>query len=480
MTARADSEDETSAAASPAGEAVRDLTQAEAAAEFETLADNMPALCWMAHADGHIYWYNRRWYEYTGTSIETQAGWGWETVHDPAVLPSVVKRWQHSLDHGTPFEMTFPLKGADGVYRPFLTRIVPIRDEAGSIVRWFGTNTDVESLHRTQAALQLRTAELESLYDSAPIGLAFFSRDYRYLRINPELARANGQSVERHIGRTVSEVVPEAAPSVEPVIDRIFEGGEPLRDVEISAESPAAPGTVRHWLTGFYPVLSDRGEVDAVGAWVVDITERKAAQERELLLAREVDHRAKNLLAVVQSIVQLTPGEDGPTLKASVIGRIQALARAHSLLSDARWNGVDLGQLIDEELAPYASNSGDRVQRGGPRIMLRPAAAQSLALVLHELATNAAKYGSLSADRGTLRIAWSRGGGEDSGMVEILWSEHGGPAVEEPNKVGFGSNIIRTSVERQLRGRVSKDWRPEGLVCRLRIPAVEVSSASDG
>jgi PAS domain S-box-containing protein len=434
----------------------------------------------MARSDGHIYWYNRRWYEYTGTSLETQEGWGWETVHDPQMLPSVVERWRHSLSTGTAFEMTFPLKGADGKFRPFLTRIVPIRDDSGNIVRWFGTNTDVESLHSAQHALQLRTAELESLYGSAPIGLAFFSRDFRYLRINAELAQMNGVPAEEHIGRTIREVLRDNAPAVEPVISQVFATGQPIRDLEVSGETPQQPGVQRHWLTGFYPVQGDDGEVGAVGAWVIEISERKAAQEREILLAREVDHRAKNLLAVVQSIVQLTPGEDGAELKASVIGRIQALARAHSLLSDARWDGVDLGQLVEEELAPFGSRHTGRLRFQGPSITLRPAAAQSLALVLHELATNAAKYGALSDDAGQLEVEWCRTNVDDRAVVEILWSESGGPPVREPEQMGFGSNIIRTSVERQLRGRVSKEWRPEGLLCRLRIPSLEVATAHDG
>jgi len=105
-----------------AGEALR--LRAE---EFQTLADNIPTLCWMAHADGHIHWFNRRWYEYTGSSPDSQEGWGWESVHDSRTLPEVVRRWQHSLATGEPFEMTFPLRGADGVFRPFLTRVVPIR-----------------------------------------------------------------------------------------------------------------------------------------------------------------------------------------------------------------------------------------------------------------------------------------------------------------------------------------------------------------
>jgi PAS domain S-box-containing protein len=126
--------------------------------EFYALADNIPSLCWVARADGHVYWYNRRWFEYTGTRLEDQAGWGWQSVHDPRVLPEVMAKWRHSLASGERFEMIFPLKGHDGMYRHFLTRVLPIRDEAGKIIRWFGTNTDITERREAEAALEARVA----------------------------------------------------------------------------------------------------------------------------------------------------------------------------------------------------------------------------------------------------------------------------------------------------------------------------------
>ena len=129
-------------------EAVRESEE-----KFRTLADNMPALAWMARPDGHIFWYNRRWYEYTGTTPESQEGWGWRSAHEPAALPQVMEQWQHSLATGEPFEMVFPLRGADGEYRPFLTRVTPLKDERGCVTRWFGTNIDISQQRATEEAL---------------------------------------------------------------------------------------------------------------------------------------------------------------------------------------------------------------------------------------------------------------------------------------------------------------------------------------
>ena len=127
-----------------ASKIIRDLTDRKnTEAQFETLADLMPAMCWMANADGWIFWYNRCWYEYTGTTPEQMEGWGWQSVHDPAILPLVLEGWKGSIGTGQPFEMTFPLRGADGAFRPFLTRVTPVRDAGGRIFRWLGVNTDV-------------------------------------------------------------------------------------------------------------------------------------------------------------------------------------------------------------------------------------------------------------------------------------------------------------------------------------------------
>jgi PAS domain S-box-containing protein len=136
------------------------LTESEE--RFRQLAETIPQLAWMADASGHIFWYNRRWYEYTGTTPEEMEGWGWQKVHDPEALPRVLERWQVSLKSGEPFDMTFPLRGADGVFRPFLTRVEPLKDAAGRVSRWFGTNTDVTE----QLEAEARQAYLVRLSDA--------------------------------------------------------------------------------------------------------------------------------------------------------------------------------------------------------------------------------------------------------------------------------------------------------------------------
>jgi PAS domain S-box-containing protein len=225
------------------------------------------------------------------------------------------------------------------------------------------------------------------------------------------------------------------------------------------------------WCHGSAAITRDAdGNVTRLNGVSVDITDRKRAEERQLLLAREVDHRAKNTLAVVLSVLRLTKARSTPDFISIVEGRIHALAATHNLLSATHWEGADLRRIVEEEMAPYRTDDGDRVVAEGPAAMLLPSTAQAVALALHELATNAAKYGALSADKGRLRLTWSIG---ESGL-EIEWLETGGPPAAPPSALGFGLSIVRSSIEAQFRGGVAYDWRPEGLCCRLSIPRAQI------
>lgn len=200
-------------------------------------------------------------------------------------------------------------------------------------------------------------------------------------------------------------------------------------------------------------------------------SELEAAIARQDLLAREVDHRAKNALAVIQSIVTLTRAETSADFAAAVHGRIHAMARAHSLLAQSRWDGADFTRLINEELEPYAAV--DRLKVTGPVILIKPTVAQNIALAVHELATNAAKYGALSAPSGKVDVNWSL----DNDMLVVRWKESGGPPVTKPSKVGFGAKVIRAGVTGQLGGEVDFEWRTNGLLCTLRLPGEHFTPA---
>jgi len=198
----------------------------------------------------------------------------------------------------------------------------------------------------------------------------------------------------------------------------------------------------------------------------MDITERKEAEDRQSLLAREVDHRTKNVLAVVHAIVSLTRSEDIKQFSAAVEGRIQALARAHSLLSDSRWCGAKIADLIHGELASYRTPNLDRVRISGKSLSLHPSAVQALALAVHELAANAASHGALSVPSGSVHVTWE----SRDDQLELRWIERGGPPLEPKAPLGFGMRVIKASVETQLSGTVEFDWAYDGLQCVMCVP----------
>jgi PAS domain S-box-containing protein len=240
--------------------------------------------------------------------------------------------------------------------------------------------------------------------------------------------------------------------------------GKGERSYEAEFRVHRADGEVR-WCVGTAAATVDKaGRVVRVSGVTVDITERKRAEERQNLLAREVDHRAKNALALAQSIVRLTRGENVKAYIKAVEGRISALARVHTILSLSSWQGAEIGKLVDEELAPYAT--GDQITSRGTDIQLQPATAQTLALALHELVTNSAKYGALSTVAGRLSLIW----GIQEDVLQMVWEERNGPLVEKPASRGFGTRSVIASIESQLGGQAEFDWRSEGLICRLSVP----------
>jgi two-component sensor histidine kinase/DNA-binding response OmpR family regulator len=235
-------------------------------------------------------------------------------------------------------------------------------------------------------------------------------------------------------------------------------------------------GEMRWCICAAAMTTNAEGRVVRVSGVTVDITDRKEAEERQTLLAREVDHRARNALAVVQSIVRLTRAKTTQMYASTVEGRIRALAQAHNLISQSRWQGADLGTLVEEELNPYRSSDGDKIIAQGPAVSLRPVMAQTLALALHELATNAAKYGALSTAGGRVRLQWEL---QPDNLV-LSWSETGGPATTPPSSQGFGTQIINASIRSQLGGQVMFDWLPDGLTCTLSVPHRAVETAGNG
>lgn len=480
--------------------------------------------------------------------------------------------------------------------------------EDGTPVRLIGISHDITGRKRTEQELAEANALLEALFQSAPVGLGVWDADFRFLRINPELAAINGLPPEDHIGRRPDEILPGIA-NIDEVYrnwQRMLETGEPWREVEISGETPAEPGRQRHWQEDFFPVRvggrnlgiaaivqetsrrkaaeeglrasesrwrmlfeaidegfcvvemcldAPDGRIDyrvveanpafyeqtgfpeaifnqwlreaapdleehwyeiygsvartgeprrfeenseMLGRWFdvyafrVDapqdrrvailfknISERKRHEEQTRLLLHEINHRSKNILGLAQAIARQTAASSAENFVETFGERMRSLAAAQDLLVNHDWKSVPVEDLVRSQLGHFSDLMGERIEIDGPLLPVTPGATQALGMALHELATNAAKYGALSDEAGRVGIGWAV---ETEASTEprfcLTWLERNGPPVAEPERRGFGSRVTTTMVEASTGGEVTVEYAPQGLRWRLSCPAASVLDAA--
>ncbi len=435
----------------------RDITRAlrEAETRLRALADNIPQLAWMADGSGFIFWYNKRWYEYTGTTPPEVLGWGWKRCHHPDHVERVTQKFSEHIRSGEVWEDTFPLKSASGEYRWFLSRAMPTRDEEGRITLWCGTNTDVTDARQATARLQRKARLIEMSHEAI---LAW--------ELDGDIVTWN-RGCEQLYGFSRSEAL--GARSHDLLRTRLVEDWDDFlamlrRDRAWSGEliHTAKDGT-EMWIDSRMEV------VDIDGRSIVletnrDVTDRHRADETRELLIAELHHRVKNTLAIVQSLAKQTARnvDDIDAFLDAFEGRLRAIAAAHGILTESDWSGARLGDLIDAELRGTLGD-GSRVDVAGENVFLAPQTALHLALVLHELAVNALKHGALSTARGRVRLEWRRG--DDPSRIVMFWKESGGPPTRPPRSRGFGATLIERSQLPQLSVRLS--YPEDGVECRI-------------
>jgi PAS domain S-box-containing protein len=356
----------------------------------------------------------------------------------------------------------------DGMRGIALVDIEAIKDGDGNILGAVNCFQDITE--RKQADEALRSAEqtLRDFVENASVGMHWVGPDGIILWANRTELEMLGVTSEEYIGRHIAEFHADKL-VIEDILDRLMKA-ETLRNYE--ARLRCKDGSIRQVLINSNVLWEDNKFVHT-RCVTRDITERKRTEEREKTLSREVDHRAKNLLALVQATVQLTSADTVEDFKAAIGGRLQALSNAHTLLAQSRWEGASLHTLVTEELAPYGLKGIARSRIDGPELVLEPKSAQAIAMVLHELTTNAVKYGALSVPSGRLRVQWSRG----ETQLVIHWSEAGGPPVKPPNREGFGTRVVGRVVKADLEGTLRFDWKPDGLACEIIIPLDQIAGA---
>ena len=282
---------------------------------------------------------------------------------------------------------------------------------------------------------------------------------------NKGAERVFGYTAEEVIGQPITILIPSDRQHEEPVILERLRRGERIEQFETVRQRK--DGSLIMISLTVSPVTNAAGSILGASKIARDITERKRSEEQIVTLAREAEHRARNVLASVQATVHLSRSDTPEGLKHTIEGRIQALANVHRLFVESRWAGAELHSLVKEELAAYCRDGERRARIDGPKLLMRPDVAQAVAVALHELATNAAKYGALSIAEGHVRVEWSRA---SDGRLILRWTETGGPPGKPPTHQGFGTRVMDSMIRGQLKGDMHFDWRAEGLACEIVLP----------
>ncbi|MFC3123754.1 sensor histidine kinase [Pseudoroseomonas globiformis] len=441
---------------------------------YSALAEAGAAGLWWATARGSIL-RSRGWELLTGQAEAEMRGNGWLRALHPEDVAPTMTAWRGAMEDRRPVDVEYRVRLRSGAWRWHRARGVPILDGAGQISEWFGVVEDIHDRRAAEAELAASEAGLRALVEAAPDAIVVMDEDSIIRAFNQGAERIFGYAAAEVIGHDIAVLMPGPLAARHAAgMRRFLQTGE-RRVIGVGAELEGL-----HRDGHAVPLEASIGEWrDAGGARFFtgvlrDITERRAAEERQVLLAREVDHRAKNALAVVQSVLRLTPMEEPRAFVAAVEARIGALARAHSLLAQQGWMAADLAGVAARELAPYGRDEAG-VRQGvvleGPCLSLAPSAVQAVAMALHELATNAAKHGGFSVPGGQVTLRWT----VEQDVLRIIWTESGGPPVQPPTRSGFGSRLIRTTLRGQLGGSVDWDWRPEGMVCSMTLPLSRIS-----
>ncbi|MFC4172985.1 sensor histidine kinase [Microvirga sp. GCM10011540] len=356
----------------------------------------------------------------------------------------------------------------------------PVRDETGGIGGMFCACTETTKEVESRKSLKAEKDRLQALFQQAPGIMAMVSGPEHIF----ELANASYLELVGNrelIGKTVREALPEIeGQGFFELLDRVYSTGEPFvgREVSISLQRrQGAPPETRYVDFVYQPITSDQGRVTGIFVEGHDVTERTMAMRHQHLLLNELNHRVKNTLATVQSITAQTLRTSALEVEVRnrIDSRLVALSDAHNLLTDHNWEGTTLNRVVEMALRPHRNDREERIEINGPEVHLSSKTALAIAMALHELATNAIKYGALSNDCGTVSLHWQVEQAEGEHRLHMVWSEQGGPSVMPPSRKGFGSRLIERGLAAELGGTVRLSYPPSGVVCVIDTPLPKIS-----
>jgi PAS domain S-box-containing protein len=434
------------------------------------LFEQLPFAVYVCDRDGLVLRYNRRAAELWGRSPKVRdpnerfCGSYRMFRPDGSLLPHDQCPMADVLRTGVSVrQQEVHIERPDGLRGIALVDIEAVLDRDGNIVGAVNCFQDITERKRHEE-IALRLAAIIESSDDAIVSK---NLDGIITSWNGGAERIFGYLAEEIIGKPDRILIPPDYQKEEEAIMGRIRRGERVEHFQTVRQ--CKHGNLIDVSLTISPVRNVQGNIIGASKIARDITERKRSEALIVNLAREAEHRTKNILATVLATVRLSHSDTSDDLKQLIEGRIDALAKVHALFVQSRWTGAELHSLVTQELLPYCGEMEARVLFDGPAVMLEPSTAQAIAIALHELATNAVKYGSLSVEAGRVEIAWSL---TADGRLSLRWIESGGPTAMSPTYRGFGTRIIENIIGGQLRGEVRFDWRDQGLTCEIALQLV--------
>lgn len=438
---------------------------------FRNIADHTPVMLWVTDESGYCTYLNRTWYDFTGQKEHEGEGFGWLTAVHADDRPEAERAFLNANAAQTGYEVDFRIRRSDGSYRWCIDAAAPRFDGSGNFMGYVGSVIDVDERRESIERVRRSEEQLRAIIDQMPVGVAIarmpsgdiflYNQALDDMLGHPVLSE--GADTYDRYGGIDHEGRP--LPAERYALYRATKMGETVTNEEIRYRRP--DGRIITLLAQATPILDDDGKAGIAIVALQDITGRKQAEAHQQLLINELSHRAKNLLAIIQSIAQQSfRGDDAVSAQLLRFeGRLGALSAAHGILTQEKWEAVPLRRLICDTFTAVRSDD-ERLVMEGPDLVLPPKVAVSLAMAVHELATNALKYGSLSQDDGTVAIRWWN----DGDRLRLEWKERGGPPVVQPSTRGFGTRMIERGLAAELGGTARIHYEPDGVRCEVDAP----------
>ncbi len=442
----------------------------ESEERFRQVADSAPALIWMTDENGDISFANRHYqvlFDKTAGDILVE---GWKSIVVPEDIDRLERSFRDAFETRRSFQVEARVRDKTGQIRWLRCDGVPRLDDRGTFLGYTGCNIDITEARAAVNALRESESRLRLAMDAAQMAVWESRGATGEIKSSPELNKLLGFRPDEEV--TAEMILARYSPGerdrMRNILDNAFARGDRFAQAEVRCEWD---DHVRWLLLRGEIVYSDGAHPPDVFGVALDITDRKRAEEHLVMLNHELNHRVKNSLASVQAIALQTL-RDSETLeqaRTDFTARLVALAKAHDLLTNSNWVGADLGDIVAGVVEAHEGQR-PRFSVSGPPIALPPKLALSLSMALHELATNAVKYGALSNDAGRVDIMWSLAAQEDGRRLRLVWTESGGPPVRPPTRKGFGSRLIERCLAAEVAGVARIDYQPTGVVCTFDAP----------